>query len=187
MLLTIAGLDWSMTSPSVCIHEGDTWSISNCTFYYLTQKSKFLITTDQIKGTLYEEYNSQQERFNNLSNWALAIMNEKKVKYAGLEGYSYASSSSRLFEIGENTGLLKFKMWSSSIDFEVYAPTSVKKFACGKGNANKELMWESFIEETKLNIFHLLGQEIGKSWNPVSDMVDAYYMCKYRFENKIKP
>jgi Holliday junction resolvasome RuvABC endonuclease subunit len=186
-MLIIAGLDWSMTSPAVCVHKGDEWSVENCTFYYLTQKSKFLICTDQIKGTLYEEYSSQQERFDNLSDWGLKIMNDNKTTKVGLEGYSYGSSGSRLFEIGENTGLLKFKMWSFGIDFEVYAPTSVKKFATGKGNANKERMWESFLEETNLNIFHLIGQEVGKNWNPVSDMVDAYFMCKYRFNNEMNP
>ena len=181
--LLTAGLDWSMNSPSICIHDGSEWSATNGTFYYLSQKSKLVMTTDQLKGTLYKEYKSQQERFDNLSCWALTIMNDKGVRNAGLEGYSYGSSGSRLFEIGENTGLLKFKMWSHDINFEVYAPTSIKKFACGKGNAGKDKMWDAFIEETGLNIFHLLGQEVGKNWNPVSDMVDAYYMCKYRFEN----
>jgi Holliday junction resolvasome RuvABC endonuclease subunit len=183
-MLVIAGIDWSMTSPSVCIHKGDEWSVANCTFHYLTPKSKNLIVTDQIKGSLYEEYTTQQERFDNLSNWAMKILNENCAKEIGMEGYSYGSSSSRLFEIGENTGLLKFKMWSFGMNFEVYAPTAIKKFATGKGNSNKEKMWDSFIAETNLNIFHLLGQEVGKHWNPVSDMVDAYFIAKYKFTNK---
>jgi Holliday junction resolvasome RuvABC endonuclease subunit len=177
----IAGIDYSMVSPAVCIHDGEEWSINNCTFYYLTQKNKLLIHTEQVRGSLYEEFQSQQQRFDNLSNWALGILNSHKARVVGLEGYSYGSTGSRLFEIGENTGLLKHKMWQAGIDFEVYAPTSVKKFACGKGNANKEKVWEAFIEETQLNLFHLIGQEVGKAWNPVSDMFDAYYMCKYRF------
>jgi Holliday junction resolvasome RuvABC endonuclease subunit len=183
----IAGIDYSMTSPAVCIHDGEEWSVNNCTFYYLTPKNKFLIHTEQVRGTLYEEYETQQQRFDNLSNWALKIINTHGTMKVGLEGYSYGSTGSRLFEIGENTGLLKHKMWTSAVDFEVYAPTSVKKFACGKGNANKEKIWEAFIEETQLNLFHLIGQEVGKNWNPVSDMVDAYYMCKYRFYNEKSP
>jgi Holliday junction resolvasome RuvABC endonuclease subunit len=182
-LSIIAGIDYSMTSPSICIHDGNEWSIKNCTFYYIVHKDKFLKITDQLKGFLYEEYNTQQERFDNLSNWALTQLNARRVAKVGLEGYSYGSTSSRLFEIGENAGLLKYKMWNANIDFEVYAPTAIKKFACGKGNANKEKLWESFIAETELNLFHEIGQEVGKNWNPVSDMVDAYYMCKYRHEN----
>ena len=186
-MTVIAGIDYSMTSPAVCIHDGEEWSVDNCTFYYLTPKNKFLIDTEQVRGSLYEEFETQQQRFDNLSNWVLNILNTHKAKIVGLEGYSYGSTGSRLFEIGENTGLLKHKMWTADIDFEVYAPTSVKKFACGKGNSNKEKIWEAFIAETNLNLFHLIGQEVGKNWNPVSDMFDSYYMCKYRFFNEKKP
>jgi Holliday junction resolvasome RuvABC endonuclease subunit len=178
--MIIAGIDYSFNSPAVCIHKGTDWSINNCTFYYFTTKKKFLLETEQFRGSLYPDYSSQQERFDNLSNWTLKQMNEQKVQSVGLEGYSYGSSSSRLFEIGENTGLLKFKMWSYGIDFDVYAPSAIKKHGCGKGNAGKDLMWDAFIKETDLNIFHLLGQEVGKNWNPVSDMVDAYFICKLR-------
>jgi hypothetical protein len=180
----IAGVDYSMTSPAVCIHDGDEWSVNNCTFYYLTPKNKFLVVSDKVRGSLYEEFETQQQRFDNLSNWALSIIKSRDAQKVGLEGYSYGSTGSRLFEIGENTGLLKHKMWMANIDFEVYAPTSVKKFATGKGNANKEKVWEAFLEETGLNLFHLIGQEVGKAWNPVSDLFDSYYMCKYRFHHE---
>ena len=178
--MIIAGIDYSMTSPAVCIHKGADWSIDNCTFFYFTSKAKFILESKQIHGTIYPDYTSQQERFNNLSNWTIEKLKEHSVEYVGIEGYSYGSSSSRLFEIGENTGLLKHKMWFNSIPFEVFAPSAIKKFGCRKGNANKELMWDAFIAETELNIFNLLGQEVGKYWNPVSDMVDAYYICKLR-------
>lgn len=176
-----AGIDYSMTSPSVCIHKGETWSIDNCTFYYLVKKDKHLVKTKQVKGFLYEEYEHQQQRFNNLSNWVLNILKEHRVDYVFIEGYSYGSSSSRLFEIGENTGLLKYKLWDSKFVFQVFAPSAIKKFGTGKGNANKEKLWECFKEETKMNLFNILGQEEGKYWNPVSDMVDAHYICKLGF------
>jgi len=180
----VAGIDYSMTSPAMCIHKGSDWSISNCTFYYFTTKPKFILETSQFRGVLYPEYSSQQQRFDNLSEWAIKLLDQSQVKEVGLEGYSYGSSSSRLFEIGENTGLLKYKLWSRKMNFEIYAPTAIKKFASGKGNSNKEKMWDAFFEQTNLNIFNLLGQELGKQWNPVSDMVDAYFIAKYKFENK---
>lgn len=182
--MIVAGIDYSMSSPSVCVHVGDKWSVDNCKFYYIVKKDKHLVVTDSIVGSLYEEYQHQQERFNNLSDWALKILEENKVEDVSVEGYSYGSSSSRLFEIGENTGLLKYKLWNQKLPFQVFAPTMIKKFATGKGNANKEKVWESFKEETNLNLFHILGQEEGKNWNPVSDMVDAYYICKYGFSLK---
>lgn len=176
----VAGIDYSMTSPAICVHEGKNWSIDNCVFYYLVKKPKLILKTKQLKGFLYKDFKTQQERFNNLSIWSINILNDHGIKNVGLEGYSYGSSSNRLFEIGENTGLLKQKMWSNEILFEVYAPPSVKKFGCGKGNAGKDVMWESFKKETNLNLFHIFGLDEGKNTNPINDIVDAYYICKMK-------
>jgi hypothetical protein len=56
----------------------------------------------------------------------------------------------------------------------------IKKFGCGKGNANKEAMIEAFELETSIDIREKCGI-INKSWNPITDIVDAYYICKYGF------
>jgi len=45
-------------------------------------------------------------------------------------------------------------------------------------------MWEAFKKETNYNIFNILGQEEGKHWNPVSDIVDAFYIAKLGFINQ---
>ncbi len=177
-----AGIDYSMTSPSICIHKGSEWSVDNCVFHYMVKKDKHLVVTEKLKGFLYPEYSHQQQRFDNLASWILKILSDYDITKISLEGYSYGSTSSRLFEIGENTGLLKYKLWNAGYPFEVYAPTMIKKFATGKGNANKEKLWEAFKNETNLNLFNILGQEECKYWNPVSDMVDAYYLTKYGFE-----
>ena len=62
------------------------------------------------------------------------------------------------------------------------APTTIKKFATGKGNANKEKLYDAFVEETGIDIRKTLDIS-NKSWNPVSDIVDAYYIAKYGFMN----
>ena len=49
----------------------------------------------------------------------------------------------------------------------------LKKFATGKGNARKEAMLEAW--KTEPGTFELV-QETG---NPASDIVDAYFLCKY--------
>ena len=180
--MVIAGIDYSMTSPAICIHKGGTWSIKNCTFYYMVQKDKHLVITDQLKGVLYPQWNNTEQRFHNLAGWSLDVLYENKASFVMIEGYSYGSSSSRLFQIAENGGTLKQMIWKSQIDFEVTPPTVIKKLATGKGNSNKEKMWDSFILETGLNLFNILGQEEKKKWNPVSDIVDSYYLAKHGFE-----
>lgn len=179
-----AGIDYSMTSPAICVHTGTDWSIKNCVFYYMVAKDKHLVITDQLKGSLYPLWETTEQRFDNLAKWSIDILNSSKVEFVVIEGYSYGSSSSRLFQIAENGGTLKQMIWKNKIPFEVTPPTVIKKLATGKGNSNKEKMWDSFIEETGLNIFHILGQEEKKNWNPVSDMVDAYYLAKFNFQQQ---
>jgi Holliday junction resolvasome RuvABC endonuclease subunit len=178
----IAGIDYSMTSPAICVHTGDSWSVNNCKFFYMVKKDKHQIVTDQIKGSIYPEWLVDPERYDNLSRWSIGIMQEHSVTKAFIEGYSFGSVG-RVFQIAENVGALKYQLWKKDLPYDVYPPTMIKKLGTGKGNANKEKMWESFKEETNLNLFHLLGLEEGKSWNPVSDIVDAYYITKLGFTN----
>lgn len=180
MTLINAGIDYSMTSPSICIHSGDKWSFDNCTFYYLMKKDKHIVNTKNLKGSLYPEYTSDPERYDNLSRWSLGIIQKHKASKIHLEGYAFGAVG-RVFQIAENTGALKYQIWKGGLSYDVIPPTVIKKFATGKGNANKEKMWEHFKKETDFNLFNILGQEEGKHWNPVSDLVDAFYICKYGF------
>jgi Holliday junction resolvasome RuvABC endonuclease subunit len=183
--MIVAGIDYSMTSPAICCHVGETWDVANCTFHYIVQRDKHLVITDQLKGSLYKEWSLPEQRFYNLASWSIDILLEYKVEAASLEGYAYGAGSKGLvFQIGENTGALKQEMWQNNIPFTISPPTVIKKFATGKGNSNKEKMWDSFIEETGFNLFNILGQEEKKRWNPVSDMVDSYYLAKYIFETE---
>ena len=93
-----------------------------------------------------------------------------------IEGYSMGSKG-KVFHIAENTGLLKYKLWKHNIPFDTPAPTTVKKFATGKGNAPKERMYECFEATTGWDLESLLDCRRDK--NPVSDVVDAYYMATY--------
>ena len=61
---------------------------------------------------------------------------------------------------------------------EVVNPSIVKKLATGKGNADKVSMHQAFVEETKHNLFNLITPNRKGIGNPVSDIVDAYYICK---------
>ena len=180
--MIVAGIDYSMTSPAICVHTGEDWSINNCIFYYLVKTDKHQVITDTLKGSIYPEWSSPEHRFENLAKWSLGVLSQHRVSSVNLENYAMGASG-KVFHIGENTGLLKHSMWKNGIEFVVTPPTVIKKFATGKGNANKEKMWDSFIDETRLNLFNKLGQEQKKNWTPVSDIVDSYYLAKHGFVN----
>ena len=77
-------------------------------------------------------------------------------------------------------GLLKYKLHQNQWDYNLIAPSVIKKFATGKGNANKEAMIEQFNTDIGLNV---LSMFYCKYTSPATDVVDAYYICKYQAES----
>jgi len=180
----VAGIDYSMTSPAICCYDGSTWR-----FFFLTSKKK-------LEGTFHTEDNTMSftgtnidhlstndlDRFDMISDWAIDVLKQNDVTTVMLEDYSFGSTG-RTFQIGENTGLLKYKIKSSKITYETVPPTVLKKFATGKGNAKKELLNETFKQTVGIDVKVLLEQS-DKSWNPSSDIIDAYYLTMYAIKEK---
>lgn len=174
----VAGIDYSITGPAICTYKGfpEDFCFQQCRIFYLTKTKKYEgYFKPDIRGTLFPEYMTEEERFDQISAWALRKI--KPAKNIILEDYAFAATG-RVFNIGENAGLLKHKMWVNKKNFVTIAPTALKKFATGKGNASKDAMYLSFVQETGINLKMVLGQS-EKSQNPSSDIIDAFYLCKY--------
>ena len=75
---------------------------------------------------------------------------------------------------------MKHKLYTKGIRFETLVPSVVKKLATGKGNADKEKMYDKFYEETGVNLMEALDQQTLK--NPVTDIVDSYYIARAGYE-----
>jgi len=182
--MRIAGVDYSMTSPAICTHIGDRWDFDNCKFYFLTKTKKLAckLLNSRIKGTLIKNYKCSDERYENISHWAMkkVLMFDK----VAIEGYAFAATG-RVFDVAENTGLLKYKLWSSSTPYITITPPQIKKFATGSGSATKGDMHEAWIEETGINLHEELTPKREKVGNPVTDVVDSYFICKYLYSMSI--
>jgi Holliday junction resolvasome RuvABC endonuclease subunit len=109
-------------------------------------------------------------------------MLEREVTKVYLENYSLGSKG-RVFNIAENTGILKYRLWNFGVEYDVVPPTVIKKFATGKGNATKEKMQEFFIQETQVDLKNKLSMT-EKQWNPSSDIIDAYWICKFGYQHE---
>lgn len=174
--MIVVGIDYSMSSPAICIHKGKTWSFDNCTFHFLTSKKKCALSLNKFKGDLHKDYLSEEERFYNIASWTISKLPSSCI--IGIEGYAYASKGV-VFDIGENTGVLKHLLWMNKHKFDIYSPPTIKKFATGKGNANKMAMYDSFVSDTQFDISATIHCNEGES--PMSDIVDSYYIAKYTF------
>jgi Holliday junction resolvasome RuvABC endonuclease subunit len=178
--MIIGGIDYSLTSPAICVHEGNEWKVENCKFYYNVHKEKNVVVSGQFYGFLYPEYESDCHRYDNLAAWSEKILKDSNVEKVFIEGYAFGAVG-RVFQIAENAGLLKHKIWKSNIPYQVFAPSEIKKHATGKGNSNKEKLYEAFLNETNVDIRKKLDIINHNQWNPLSDIVDSYYIAKLGF------
>ena len=183
----IAGIDYSLTSPAICVYKDENdglFDFDKCVVHYLSnnEKQQQLASRsrlDNIRVEPYPEWKSEEERHEKLATWAYNIVQGCEEVF--LEGYAFATSTQAgVRSIAENTGLLKHKMWKNKITFKTYPPTVIKKFATGKGNSNKEKMYEAFVGEllTPNNLKEQLTPKAKKIINPISDIVDSYFIVK---------
>jgi len=187
MMKKIAGIDYSLTSPAICVYKeenGGHFDFDRCVLHYLSnnEKQRQLAARtglENLRAEPYPEWHCEEERHDKLSSWAYNIVQGCEEVF--LEGYAFATSgTSHVRSMAENTGLLKHKMWKSKISFKTYPPTVIKKFATGKGNSNKEKMYEAFVDEllTPTDLKERLTPKAKKIINPISDIVDSYFIAK---------
>lgn len=174
--MIVAGIDYSMSCPAIVVGDINA-KFEDLQFYSFAKKKKQISIKSQIHLWQYPLYKSPEERFDLISTIVIDTLKKSGVEYCMMEGYSYGSRNGKVFEIAENTAMIKHKMSKSDIPFEVVPPTVVKKKFCGRGTATKEVMYMYFRDKhCPYEIHHAIGilnipLKIG---NPVSDMIDAY-------------
>lgn len=173
----IAGIDFSMSAPCMAISSLNDMSFENVKFYYITKIAKYVGIFDNIQGVKDQLYYSQEERFDNISTVFIEILSSFNVKDVAIEGYSY-SSTGVVFDIAENAGVLKHKLFKNNINIHLIPPAEVKKIASGKGNATKQEMFDSFLTQQNIDFRSKIQYNKTKIDNPVSDIVDSYFILK---------
>lgn len=181
--MIVAGIDYSLCGPAVCLfraNETGKFSYSGCSFYFLTDnKRQSEIRSMNVFGERLSDWDSDEQRYESIADWAVDLV--MGATHVAIEGYAY-SAQGKVFQIAENTGILKYKLYQLSVPVTVIPPTEVKKFATGKGNADKNAMYSAWIRETGINLKGMLTPKREDSVSPVSDIVDSYYICKKMYE-----
>jgi Holliday junction resolvasome RuvABC endonuclease subunit len=178
--MIVVGIDYSLTSPAVCVARDKTFS--NSFFYFLNDRKSVIGKCHNILGEAHEEYLTDQERYENIASWVLSILAnfDKKDVVILIEDYSFGSKG-KVFHIAENCGMLKYMLYKAGYKFFTVPPTVVKKSATGKGNATKEKMYEAFVKDTFVDL-HSIISPTTKLGSPTTDIVDAWYIAKYMIE-----
>lgn len=177
--MRIVSIDYSLTSPAICILSEDC-KFENSNHYYLTNTKKFEGNFKyNIKGFPHLPYKNHMERYMNIAQWAMSCLPTDDDFVVYMEDYALAAKG-QTFNIAENTAILKYFLHINSIEVTTIPPTTIKKFAI-KGNASKELMYEAFQGLCGINLMDMFEVR-GKLSNPITDIIDAYYIGLYGYE-----
>lgn len=172
----IVGIDYSMTCPAACIpyNTPQFWFASQRSYDPLRDITTYEITTlDVVRRA--------EQTGAALIEW---IKQYPDVRTVVLEDYAYAATG-RVFHIGEHTGILKLLLMRAGYHVCAVPPTVVKKFATGKGNADKPRMTAAFLKshpEAQLwhaTFFPRTRAAASMAKSPLTDLADAYWIAKY--------
>lgn len=182
--MIIAGVDYSLRGPAVCLYkseDGKKFSYDACSFYFLTDnKRQSEICNTHIFGERLSDWTSEEQRYESIADWAIDIV--MGASHVAIEGYAFGAQG-RVFQIAENTGILKYKLYQLGIPVTIIPPSEVKKFATNKGNADKNIMYSAWILDTGIDLKGMLTPKKQDSASPVSDIVDSFYICKRLYMN----
>lgn len=112
----IVGLDLSLTAT------GFYW-------FHDDREEGGIIDTGKLEGL---------PRLNHIVNYIHALCHDAQLVV--IEDFSFASRGRAVFDIGGLGWLVRYKLGGASVPYQLIAPTAVKKFTTGKGNAEKSLM-----------------------------------------------
>jgi Holliday junction resolvasome RuvABC endonuclease subunit len=180
--MIISAIDYSLNGPAVCVFDTKKeFNFKSCNFYFLTDTKKYANTfMNNIHGEMFLTYDQDCERYDSISDWVVRVtIGSERI---GLEGYAY-NATGRVFHIAENTGILKYKLYQLGIPVDIIEPTKVKKLFTTKGNADKELMYKSFVQETGFELQEIITPNKTLLGSPVTDIIDAYAICKALYES----
>ena len=201
------GIDFSVVSPSICIRypNGEYKFISFFDDYgknYKTTKLKKFhyhkelsniidlipYTRHIVKDNYRDEQTSKMKSAKYISNLISSkikeIVGDNKV-YISIEGFSYGSISSSTLDLALYNSFLRIKLLEIFGDecLVIISPKEGKKKLSGKGNANKDVMINAFIndnlhdENLIKNPFWIYCKNNNLDYNnikPIDDLVDSY-------------
>lgn len=187
--IAIAGIDYSITSPSVVVYQGnrdEPWDWKKCKAFYFDSRRNAPIKPKcemELKPQYYPLWTSPEERYQALASWVACILIYHEVKLVYIEEYAFSrgGDSGLVFNLGENGGVLKNNLWISNIKYKTITPSNLKNYICGLGTAKKDQIENAWVKETGIEDLRKTLWLTDKAMTPISDILDAYYICKFAF------
>lgn len=118
MTATIAAFDLSLTGTGYCLPDGSTGRLVPAAGMVGPQRLAWLASRVMAlaRGT-----------------------QSKAARLVVLEGYAFARAN-QAHQLGELGGVVRVSLWQQGIAYVEIAPSVLKRYATGKGNASKDLV-----------------------------------------------
>ncbi len=105
------------------------------------------------------------ERIRDLADPLIETAEKTRPDLIAIEGYAFGAKGRALFDLAEFGGVLRYNLWLGGHNYIDVPPSTVKKFATGRGNAKKD--------EIMLAVYKRWGVEFH-----TSDEADAYVLAR---------
>jgi Holliday junction resolvasome RuvABC endonuclease subunit len=158
--MILMGFDQSLTGSGITIRDGETF------YYYLLETFK----RNKTKCPTID----YTRRLISICDQVEKIIDDHKPEYILMEGMSFGSTSSIVFDLGGLSHLARAMFLRKGIPFIIAPPKTVKKYFTGNGNAKKLDMIKR-AEELGANIQFL--KRIEKQTVMDDNVVDSFAMC----------
>lgn len=185
----IAGIDYSLASPAIAIHPIKVWAWDPSRVQIVFFGKEFQVFFHKSGMEFIQvgraDWKNDVDRYIKNAAPLISRIERRFVVEGAIEGYAYGATG-KVFQIGENAGCLKTLLYTRLLlAFDSVAPTIIKRYATGSGRADKTQMHEAFLSETGINLLNRFSPKGKKKKidSPISDIVDAYYICKWKWHN----
>jgi len=179
--MTIIGVDPSINSTGICINQDNKFIYYIITSKMTRKMQNFksdiitLLPYDKLETKDLDYCGKEDAKTKNLyaiCNYLSRIVDDYHPDLVQMEGVSYGSTgSAALVDLSGLNFMLRSVLLSKGIDFKIVSPTQNKKFATGNGQAEKDVMIDSW-KRLDHNIYNIKDIK-------VDDLADAYFLSCY--------
>lgn len=169
--MRILGLDLSINSPGFTINAGNDFF-----FYNIQTTKKWVFSNDSWDIISFPSdwcSLNQYKRIIVIRDFVSMIIERHNVAKIHFEGYAFGASSSAVTGLAELGGVIRTMVFERGLDMDIIPPSSVKKFATGKGNAKKEQMVAAFKSQ-------ILVPDAISNCPSLNDIADSFFISKFR-------
>lgn len=180
----VIGIDPSINCTGICVwDEGVNTHTYHMIVSKMTKKMKnfqhghlFIVPYEKIDTKNMGYSDKESAKFHNIYEivkLVQVVIREKNPSLVIMEGVSYGSmGSAAIVDLCFLNSALRMMLKQNNIPFEIVSPTSLKKFACSNGQAEKDVI---------VDAWRRLDPRISDINNiKVDDLADSYFLAHYK-------